>query len=330
MANAKHIKKAWEILTGEEKSSLNLSLGHQKSTWEAGEIMGKSHYKYLEIRARAERFYKGFSDYFKLYNDLVPLDLEAARGIKDYFYDIIVNRKTIQEAIKVNADTRLLSPRLRDELIIELFNNIDESTSQHQKDFKDILIEFDRWNNFRILPLDLREPSAFKRRNKANELRALKRQVRLSELVIEYIINKYKSKVTKKPHKNYYVAIINNSYDSGGISLPILRKDKEAFDDISDMGLHIFKTNEEALDFIDLVYNYIHPKSGKKTCNQGQLFWPNYRVKSESSVNYEKLNKINPLRKFKENIYKVPQKIRKISMKDVSSPEDRVNDDLFY
>jgi hypothetical protein len=44
--------KAWGLLTEEEQTALKLQLGLGKSSWQASEIMGKAHYKYLEIKKR--------------------------------------------------------------------------------------------------------------------------------------------------------------------------------------------------------------------------------------------------------------------------------------
>ena len=43
-------KKAWSCLIDKEQQSLFLQLSESKSSWEAGEILKLSHYKYLEIR----------------------------------------------------------------------------------------------------------------------------------------------------------------------------------------------------------------------------------------------------------------------------------------
>ena len=52
--------KAWNLLTEKEKQALTLGLGYAKSSWEVGEMMGLSHYKFLELKERAERFFKLF------------------------------------------------------------------------------------------------------------------------------------------------------------------------------------------------------------------------------------------------------------------------------
>ena len=50
----KYQQKAWDCLTPTEQQSLFLQLSESKSSWEAGEILRLSHYKYLEIKERSE------------------------------------------------------------------------------------------------------------------------------------------------------------------------------------------------------------------------------------------------------------------------------------
>lgn len=73
-------KKAWDCLNEIERQSLFLQLSESKSSWEAGEILKLSHYKYLEIRERSEKFFRLFSDFLSytlLFFDLTALANEA-------------------------------------------------------------------------------------------------------------------------------------------------------------------------------------------------------------------------------------------------------------
>ena len=63
----RHQELAWDCLTEQERASLMFIQGKGLSTWEAGEILKMSHYKYLELKARAEKLFKLFSDYFELH-----------------------------------------------------------------------------------------------------------------------------------------------------------------------------------------------------------------------------------------------------------------------
>lgn len=58
-------QKAWECLKEEERQCLFLSLSENKSSCEASQIMGITHYKYIELRERAEKFFRLFGDFLK-------------------------------------------------------------------------------------------------------------------------------------------------------------------------------------------------------------------------------------------------------------------------
>lgn len=73
-------QKAWSYLIDKEQQSLFLQLSESKSSWEAGEILKLSHYKYLEIRERSEKFFRLFSDFLR--NTLLFFDqIAPVRGI---------------------------------------------------------------------------------------------------------------------------------------------------------------------------------------------------------------------------------------------------------
>lgn len=73
-------QKAWSCLIDKEQQSLFLQLSENKSSWEAGEILKLSHYKYLEIRERSEKFFRLFSDFLR--NTLLFFDqIAPVRGI---------------------------------------------------------------------------------------------------------------------------------------------------------------------------------------------------------------------------------------------------------
>ena len=57
-----YMEKAWDCLTEQEQNSLFLNLSNGLSARETGEILKVSHYKYLEIKARAEKLFKQLSN----------------------------------------------------------------------------------------------------------------------------------------------------------------------------------------------------------------------------------------------------------------------------
>ena len=100
MRNLDENNPAWMILIEEEQLALTLHYGPEKSTWQAGEIMKKAHYKYLEIKARGEKFLKIFIEHYEIYGDLFPDDLIISPSFRKFLDLTIIQRMQVSNAIK--------------------------------------------------------------------------------------------------------------------------------------------------------------------------------------------------------------------------------------
>ena len=89
---------AWEWLSETEQRSLFLTLSTGKSSWEAGEMLKISHYKYLEIKERSEVFFKLFTSFLEKHEALFRPDGPCQEDFKDYMEAVICKRKTRKEA----------------------------------------------------------------------------------------------------------------------------------------------------------------------------------------------------------------------------------------
>ena len=187
--------KAWEILTQEEQIALTLSINHGKSSWQAGEIMEKAHYKYLEIQARAKMFFKIFTLYFqKSGEQLIPDNSDMTWDFQEFILCTLQNRKGYRETIKIiGKESKLCHKKAKErvEALKGYMAWLDNHEDPVHKELHDLIKEFDRWNNFRILPEDLQEPSAFKRRNKTRLLKHLKNLKNLEAFLVDRLINKF-------------------------------------------------------------------------------------------------------------------------------------------
>lgn len=286
-------EKVWDVLTSDEQAAITLSLSHSKSTWEVGEIMGKSHYKYLEIAARAQRFFKLFSEYFTEHEELFPERLLICPSFQEYIEKSILKRIPVKTLIETMDDDRYRNFKKRK---IELIDKM-EILKRHSKgkDLYDLIMEFDRWNNRRIMPVEIQEPSAFKRRNKARDKNKLKLVTSLPDLTVELLIRRFKF---KNKGKKYYLPILTELYELGYIVIPVKA---ETINQISNLGLHLFKKKEIAHEFAILVYDYVNREKGN--CRSGQMFWPEYRVLSKKAINYNRLENIRVNRKYYEKTF---------------------------
>ena len=161
----RHQELAWDCLTDAEKNSLMFIQGKGLSTWEAGEILKMPHYKYLELKARAEKFFKLFSDYFELHPSLVNPKSPIEPRFRDYLFGAMIKRLSKEEAKIHSGDSSWLLTSITNPRIITNMKRLKESGNKWDKDLYALILEFDRWNNYRILPRILQAPTAYKRRS---------------------------------------------------------------------------------------------------------------------------------------------------------------------
>lgn len=293
--------KAWSILNEHEKVSLSLSVGHKKSSWQAGEIMNKSHYKYLEINNRAEHFLKIFSEHFNKYGEnLIPTTISGLHpDFVVYFEESIFKRLKRSDISKKYPHSMLFLTLSRDRIITEGFEILKEGKQQAHKDLLYILTEFDRWNNFRILPDNLQEPSAYKRRNKARSRKQLNRLINLPDLTIKLILKRFKY---DKAGDKLYVPIVSDIFPDNYKVIP-MKKDDVEIKAISSIGYFIFSNKEDADYMGFIVADYLIETS--RSCKMGQEFWKKFRDLAESSENWSLINNLIPKRKYLENMEEI-------------------------
>jgi uncharacterized FlgJ-related protein len=296
--------KAWDILTEDEQLSLTLSIQHNKSTWQAGEIMGKAHYKYLEINSRAKAFFKIFTEYFEKTNDLIiPEGVALHPDIAEFIRLTITNRMGYREAVKeiaVNSNTPLAINAARERLLKEYLSQLANDDNPLARDLYDLILDFDRWNNFRILPISLQEPSAFKRRNKTRLLKHLKNMKDLNEFHIDRFITKFKAKGTHR--KKLFLPLISDTFIQG-YDVVKIQNNKNIIEYLSnEFRLYAFEDKDDADDYGYLVESYLN--NNKKDCKHGQIFWPKFRILITKAFNYGMVNNIIPRRKNLEKAFK--------------------------
>lgn len=282
--------QAWAVLCQDEKTALSLQFGMDKSSWQAGEIMNKSHYKYLEIKYRAEQFLKMFTEYYDNYNDLIPDYVEGKKSVMDYFRLCIEKRQTTTQALKELGEKypNVSRSSLNTAIVLQL-KTWENSNDIFQIAVFELVKEFDRWNNFRILPKEIQEPSAFKRRIKNLHKKNLKVFKRISPIAFEKIKKIYGAK--RKPGYFLVLHIAENNYEV------ILTKEK-SLKAISELGLYLFNDSIIAEEYAKEIDLYISNQN--RQCKDGLDFWPKYRELIKKAVNYEEIQKINSSRKLLE------------------------------
>lgn len=303
-------KRAWDCLKDVERQSLFLQLSNGKSTWEVGTILNISHYKYLEIRERSEKFFRMFSDYFQLHEAIFRPDSPCDDRFKDYIEGVIEKRLTRKEAALYMGDSSNLIHKVRVNLIERNIRRLKESENTWDKDTLTLILEFDRWNNFRILPQLLQQPSAYKRRlNKKDKVYIKYLLERVPDWIHEKIIEKFKYRA--RPHiKKYWVCLISPTLykDNNGYLLLPVRPTEESITEMNRFYIYVFEDKEDADTFGFMVNTYLDKTTEVK---MGQKFWPEYRYIVQKALNYNSVNNIDFNVKTLDMAYNISRKSSK-------------------
>lgn len=280
---------AWEILTQDEKEALKLQLGLGKSSWQSGEIMERSHYKYLEIKYRAEHFLKMFTEHMDLYQQLIPLGVNGNKEVNQYITHCIQHRRKPMQALKLMGGEKKLAKGVFNEKLIKQLEDWEDSTNAHENVLHNLIMEFDRWNNFRILPKVIQEPSAFKRRVKNTYKKQLKVMLNIPSFCLDKLAKNYKIKPSSSgswwPHL----------YE-GEIVIHKVKVNNQSYKIFNQVGFYLFDRKVDAQEYIESIQEYTSKKS--KDCRDGLNFWPKYRELIEKAKNYHRIQKISPTRRW--------------------------------
>jgi len=280
-------KIAWGTLTEDEKSALTLQFGLNKSSWESGEILNRSHYKYLEIKYRATQFLKMFTEHLDKYERLIPAFIPGNPHIILYFQLCLEKRLKPMEAIKeIESPIKLTKGSINEKIIAQL-RTWEKSENAHCKQILDLIKEYDRWNNFRILPKAIQEPSAYKRRVKNSYKKHIKVISQINPLSFKKLLKLYKT--NRAPY------LLMPILEDGEPEIHKVKNNKQSLKIINSIGLYLFKKPDDAQEYIDLVGGYVTKK--KKECKDGLHFWPKYREIIKTAENYAAVQQITPTRR---------------------------------
>lgn len=321
-------QKAWNCLTKVEQQSLFLHTSEGKSSWEAGTMMNISHYKYIEIRERSEKFFRMFADFFEKYPSIFRPDCPCERNFQDFIEGVIEHRLKKRDAIAYTGDSTQQLPKVNRKNLIRNMKYLKESENLWDLNTRRLIFEFDRWNNFRILPSILQQPSAFKRRlNKKDKIYIKYLLERIPTFVLEKLKERFYYKVKPSKKKLWVTLISPDLYTDGYYLLPI-RPEKEVLEEMNRFYIYIFEDREDADTFGYLVTSF-YERTAKVIA--GQKFWPEYRYLVKKAINYNAINNIEFNVNRLDNAYNIKpkRKSKKKLIKDNS--ETRVSDPkLFY
>lgn len=304
-------QKAWDCLREDERQSLFLQLSNGKSAWEAGTILKISHYKYVEIRERSQKFFRMFTDFFEKHESIFRPDAPYKRTFMDYIEGCIEKRLTRKESAAYSGDSTQLLAKIRTKMLEHNLKALRDSEDPWDKDTFTFIIEFDRWNNFRILPRLLQAPSAYKRRaNEKQKIYIKYLREKFPKWAHRKLIVRYRSKIThNSTGERYWVALISREkYPKTGYYVFPVKPSEEVIREMSRFFIYVFKDQDDADSFGFMVDKYIEKTS---SIPSGQKFWTEFRNILSEAVNYTQVNNIDFNMKTLDMAYKPNKPHRK-------------------
>lgn len=282
----KNQEMAWSCLTSQEQNSLLLTLSQGLSTWQASEALSMTHYKYLELKARSETFFKMFSDYFEKHSSLIPPRAPLSEHFSYYLEGAILKRLSKNDALVYSGDNHWYLSDLRTREIERNMNRLRLVKDEWCQDLYSLVMEFDRWNNFRILPASIQAPSAYKRRS----IKKYKIYLRFLYSIPDFRINSIYRKYYSPGKGRWYIALISTMFTDSGYRLVPLSRNSRNLKELTSNKIYVFENKEDAESFALFASRFYDYTSDIKN---GQNYWPNYQLAIERALNYKEINHLD-------------------------------------
>lgn len=294
-------QQAWECLTPKEQNTLFFSKAKGLSTWEGGEILKLAHYKYLEIKARAGKFFKMFSDYFEKYPSLVNPEAPLDNNFRDFIFGAMVKRLPKIEARLHSGDPTWVSPEITNRRIVINMERLRYSKSDWDKDLYALITEFDRWNNYRILPRSLQAPSAFNRRVQRKQKLYVRYLYKIPTVRIQMIYDKYHKKGPTS--RRYWISLINETiFPKNGYGIIPISRDEKVLEELCKLRIYVFETKLDAEKFGVLLASYFESID---TIPNGLDWWKTYRTIISKAINFKNLDNTDYTSDTLDNAYSI-------------------------
>lgn len=288
-------EKAWSHLTDVEKQSIYLTLGQGLSGMQACEILQITKYKFLELKARSETLFRIFTDYFTMYSILIRPACPLKPAFRDFIYACLEKRLPLPEANIYAGEGKWSRVNVREVEVIGGMELLKKSESKHDNDLFALIQEFDRWNNFRILPYCLQMPSPYRR--KGNRL--AKNYFRYLRNINPNTLFRIATTLQWAGHKKWYISLISETLENGYKVIPIEASEKNKTT-LSIQRLYIFKEALEATEFALVVIRQPTVNASR----EGVDFWKTYTTLIQKAINYEAVSHTNKVKDFYDDSFK--------------------------
>jgi len=272
-------QKAWSHLTEPEQMALTLVVVNERSKKEAAIIMNIAPYKFTEIYLRARKFFVMFTHHYERHENLVPKYYGVPKEHVVFLDQLIGYRKKPSEILKSEMMQDLLGKQAQ-EILWGSFFFVKTTT------FGELVQEFDRWNNFRVLPKKYQLPAAFPRRRNKTLKKIQQRLYAISDHGWDLLMQKYGT--GDIPPMVFLPVVQSYTFRS----YPI-RETVGITDYMSRNKIPIFTKEKDAEAFAELCYDY--RKLKKRSTYSARKFWANYRILIKEAWNYAEVTGLKPI-----------------------------------
>jgi len=277
-------QKAWELLTDLEKQALSLTVVSERSKQEAAIILNLAPYKFTEIFLRARKFFVMFTEYYEEYETLLPPDLDLSKTETLFISMVILKRRKPADLIKASPEFSSLIRHKNRQILWQDFMKRLQQHSDQAKRLYSMLVEFDKWNAYRILPKLFQEPSPFSRR-RVKEFKKIKESVvNITDIGWELFLDMYG---TTKPPWVFTPSMRNDNFQAEAVKL-----NKNALVYYTQNQLPVFSKDSQAKQLSELIFDY--EALARKSPQSAQRFWANFRTVMLTAVNYNDLMNLKP------------------------------------
>jgi hypothetical protein len=311
-----HQQRAFEYLSEKEQTILSLVTINDRSFKEVATIMDISPYKVKEIYFRAKRYFVMFSDHFETYDTIFPKEPMFDPIFLKYVEGLLRRDINIEEDPYYVSITLLNTRNILWGELLETLSKTQSTKDGHALASLNLILEFDKWSEKRILPKAYQKPSGFDRRRLKAFKKLKDKMLCISDIGWQYITNKFGA---KEFTETCLVRVSENDWQLVPITI-----NTQSFMYCTQNGLLIFDSRRRATEFGELVYQF--EKHPNKTTQVAHKFWSNFRILIFYSINIEELLKIKKdeflemTEKDKLFLQKVKEKIRKIPKYKASDP----------
>ena len=272
-----HQEKAYIHLTEQEKLVLSFIIINNRSFKETAAIVDISPYKIKEVYFRAKKYFLLFTDFYRSHDELFPNALAINPLFKDYITELIQSRKNPAELKRDPKYFEICVSYKLKALWRDLFEALAFSGRLHYTSLYNLILEFDKWADKRILPKAFQKPSAFERRRIKVFKKVFKEMTSFGDLGYDLMQQLHGD----KKGKGFIIAF----YDKGHRLIRI-KLTKGSIEYYTNLHMPVFVNEPQAIRMADLVQQF---KTEKTNTRRAAIFWSNFRVLAMQAVNIEEI-----------------------------------------